>query len=166
MKLENLEKLFVHELKDLHSAERQILEALPRMIEKTSDEELRSTLDEHRRKTEQQVNRLEQIFDRLGEDPEGQRCEGMEGLIEEGEEIIGGDADASVRDAGIIAATQRIEHYEISGYGTARTYAKMLENDEAGNLLQETLDEEKEADRRLTEIAMRAVNPKARTSAP
>lgn len=165
MKLENLEKLFIHELKDLHSAENQILDALPQMIEKSSDDELRSILQRHRDETEQQVDRLERIFDDIGEDPEGQLCEGMQGLIEEGEEILEEDADPSVRDAGIIAAAQRVEHYEISGYGTAATYANMLDREKAGRLLKETLEEEKQADEKLTEIAKRAVNPKARTGA-
>lgn len=165
MKLENLEKLFIHDLKDLHSAEHQILDALPRMMQESSDDQLRSILQRHREETEKQVDRLERIFDELGEDPGGQLCEGMQGLIEEGEEILEEDADPTVRDAGIIAAVQRVEHYEISGYGTAATYANMLDREEAGRLLQETLNEEKQADEKLTELAERTVNPKARTGA-
>lgn len=165
MKLQNLEKLFVHDLTDLHSAEHQILDALPRMTQKCSDDQLRSILQRHREETEQQVDRLERIFDELGEDSGGQLCEGMRGLIEEGEKMLEEDADPSVRDAGIIAAVQRVEHYEISGYGTAATYANMLDRKEAGGLLRETLNEEKQADQELTELAETTVNPKARTGA-
>ncbi len=165
MKFENLQKLFIHELKDLHDAENQILEALPKMIEKTSDNDLRSDLEKHLDETRKQVERLEDIFQEMGEDPGGQRCEGMAGLIEESEEVLKQDADPDVLDAGIIAQAQRIEHYEISGYGTAATYASTLENDRAGKLLRETLDEEKTADQKLNEVAKRAVNVKAKTGA-
>lgn len=165
MKLDKLEKLFLHEAKDLYDAENQILEALPKMIEKAGDDELRSTLEEHLDETRNQVDRLEEIFGEIGEDPGGQRCEGMQGLIEEGEAIMKEDADPAVLDAGMIATAQRIEHYEISGYGTAATYAEMLEKKQAHGLLKETLSEEKNADRKLNEIAKRRVNPRARAGA-
>lgn len=165
MKLENLEKLFLHEAKDLYDAENQILEALPEMIEKAGDDELRKTFEEHLEETRDQVDRLEEIFRELGEDPGGQRCEGMQGLIEEGEEMLEEDADPAVLDAGMIASAQRIEHYEIAGYGTAATYAEMLEKGKAAELLKETLSEEKNADRKLNEIAKRRINPRARAAA-
>lgn len=165
MKFENLEKLFMHELKDLYSAENQILDALPRMIDRSGDEELRSALEEHLNQTQNQVDRLNTIFQDLEHEPEGQECKGMKGLIEEGEEILEEDADEEVRDAGIIAAAQRVEHYEISGYGTAATYAEMLDQGRSLELLRETLGEEKAADQKLNQIAKRTVNPKARAEA-
>lgn len=162
MELESLNKLFIHELKDLHSAENQILDALPQMIEKTKNDKLRNALQEHLEETRGQVDRLDQIFDHLDEKPGGQHCKGMEGLIAEGEEILKEKADESVRDAGIIAAAQRVEHYEMAAYGTAATYAEMLNDMKALELLRQTLDQEKNADRRLSEIAKQTVNVKAR----
>jgi ferritin-like metal-binding protein YciE len=161
MDIDSLQKLFVHELKDLYSAENQILKALPKMAEKAANPQLRQAFEEHHRQTEEQVRRLDRIFDSMEHEPGGQRCKGMEGLIEEGEDVIRDSEDDRVRDAGMIAAAQRVEHYEIAAYGTARTYARMLGNDEAARLLQQTLDEEGETDKKLTELAESQVNPEA-----
>jgi ferritin-like metal-binding protein YciE len=161
MDIDTLQKLFVHELKDLYSAENQILEALPKMAKKASNPELRQAFEQHRSQTEEQVRRLEQIFDATEFEPSGQKCRGMEGLIEEGEDVMEDAEDDDVRDAGMIAAAQRVEHYEIAAYGTARTYARMLGNEEAARLLQQTLDEEGETDKKLTRLAESRVNPKA-----
>lgn len=162
MNLDSMKKLFIHELKDLHDAEQQILEALPKMAERASHADLRSALEQHREQTSGHVQRLERIFDDLGEAPGGVKCKGIRGIIAEAEDdILGGDADADVRDAAMIAAAQRVEHYEIAAYGTARTYALMLDQGEHAELLQQTLDEEGETDHKLTELAQRQVNPDA-----
>jgi ferritin-like metal-binding protein YciE len=161
MNIDSLEKLFVHELKDLHSAENQILKALPKMAEKASNPDLRKAFELHQRQTEEQVKRLEQIFDTMDHKPGGHKCKGMEGLIAEGEDVMEDAEDDAVRDAGMIAAAQRVEHYEIAAYGTARTYAKMLGRDDAVQLLQQTLDEEGETDKKLTQLAESRVNPEA-----
>jgi ferritin-like metal-binding protein YciE len=161
MDIDSLQKLFVHELKDLYSAENQILKALPKMADKASSPELRQAFEMHHKQTEEQVRRLEQIFDSLEHQPGGHKCVGMEGLIEEGEDVMKDAEDDAVRDAGMIAAAQRVEHYEIAAYGTARTYARMLGNEEAAQLLQQTLDEEGETDKKLTKLAESRVNPKA-----
>lgn len=161
MKLETLEDLLVHELKDLYNAEKQILEALPKMSKAASSDELRKSFDEHGKVTQKQVERLEKIFKEIGQDPQGKTCHAMKGLIKEGEEEIKEDMDPSVKDAALIAAAQRIEHYEIAGYGTARTYAGILGNDEMRKLLQETLNEEGETDKRLTSLAENSINLQA-----
>jgi len=156
MKLESLHSLLIEQLQDLHSAEEQIIEALPKMIEKTSNAGLKSALNEHLTITRQQLGRLERIFDQIPDvDRDAETCKGMEGLIEEGEEIIKAKGDPDTRDAGIIAAAQRVEHYEIAGYGCARTYAELLNRPEWAQLLQQTLDEEKEADQKLNSLAER-----------
>lgn len=162
MELNSLEKLYIHELKDLHNAEKQILKALPKMAKKASHVELRSAFEEHNRQTEGHVRRLEQILEDLEEKPSGKKCKGMEGIIEEGEEILNGDSADDVRDAGMIAAAQRVEHYEISAYGSARTYARMLGREKDAELLQQTLDEEGETDHKLTDIAVNIVNVDAK----
>jgi ferritin-like metal-binding protein YciE len=161
MDIDSLQKLFVHELKDLYSAENQILEALPKMAEKASNPELRQAFERHHRQTEEQVRRLERIFDSLEHQPGGHKCRGMEGLIEEGEEVMKDAESDEVRDAGMIAAAQRVEHYEIAAYGTARTYARMLGKEDAAELLQQTLDEEGETDKQLTMLAEGQVNREA-----
>lgn len=153
MKSNSLRDLYTEQLKDLYDAERQLIKALPKMAEAASSDELRSALEEHLEITEQQAERLEQIFSRLGESGKAQKCKGMEGLIKEGSEVLKEDMDDDVRDAAIIAAAQRVEHYEIAGYGCVRTYANLLGDREAASLLEESLDEEKEADQKLTEIA-------------
>jgi ferritin-like metal-binding protein YciE len=153
MKLETLHDLFVDELKDLYSAETQLTKALPKMAKAAISEELRSAFESHLAETRHQVERLEQIFELLSGSPRGKKCEAMKGLIEEGKEFIEMDMEDAVKDAALIAAAQRVEHYEIAGYGTVRTYAELLGLDEAVKLLQETLDEEAKADQKLTKLA-------------
>jgi ferritin-like metal-binding protein YciE len=158
MPMNNMQDLYLHELKDIHNAEKQILQALPKMAKAASHQELRQAFEEHERVTEEQVRRLETIFDDLGQKPSGKKCKGMEGLIEEGEEVLSEDADPDVRDAALIAAAQRVEHYEIAAYGTARTYARHLGFDKHAELLQQTLDEEGQTDERLTKLAESRIN--------
>lgn len=160
-KLNNLNDLFAHELKDLYSAEQQILQALPKMADSTEHRELRQAFEDHEQTTREQVRRLETIAADLGMELKGHKCKGMEGIIKEGEELIGANADPDARDAALIGAAQRVEHYEIAGYGTARTYARRLGQERAADLLQRTLDEEGETDHRLTRIAEGMVNPDA-----
>jgi ferritin-like metal-binding protein YciE len=159
--MESMQDLYLHELKDLYSAEKQILQALPKMASKANHNELREAFEEHQATTEEQVRRLETIFDELGKKPGGKKCKGMEGLIEEGEELLEEDADPDVRDAALIGAAQRVEHYEIAGYGTARTYARQLGFDRQAELLQRTLEEEGETDERLTRLAEGRINREA-----
>lgn len=161
MKVDTLQRLFVEELRDLYSAENQLLKALPKMAKGASSDELKQALEDHLEQTEGQIERLEEIFEGLGESPKGKTCKAMKGLVEEGSEILEEEGDASVLDAGIIAAAQKVEHYEIASYGTVRTWAKLLGEDEAAELLQETLDEEGEADKLLNKLAMEIVNPEA-----
>lgn len=153
MKLNSLRNLFVHELQDLHSAESQLVEALPKMAEAASSSELKQAFSHHLEQTRQHVTRLENILDQLGEKANGETCEGMKGLIKEGEKVINETGDSSVKDAALIAAAQRVEHYEIAAYGAARTYAEQLKQEDAKDLLQATLNEEGDADRKLTRIA-------------
>jgi ferritin-like metal-binding protein YciE len=153
MKLENLQQLFLKELRDLYSAENQITEALPKLIDAAQHSELKNALQEHLNVTQTQISRLEQIFQQLNEKATGETCKGMKGLIKEGDEIVSQGGDPSTIDAGIISAAQRVEHYEMAGYGTVRTYAELLGYDEMARLLQQTLDEEEEADQTLTQIA-------------
>ena len=153
MKLENLQQLFVKELRDLYDAENQITNALPKMIQTAHNPELKSALQEHLQVTQQQVSRLDQIFQKLNQKASGETCKGMKGVIKEGEEIVSAGGDPSTVDAGIISAAQRVEHYEMAGYGTVRTYAQLLGMDDAAELLQETLDEEGAADKKLSGIA-------------
>lgn len=155
---ESLQKLYVEQLRDLYSAEEQILEALPKMIKKTKHEELRKAFQEHYQQTEQQVQRLLQIFEELGEKAEGHKCKGMQGLVKEGEETMEEFKDSDVLDAALIAAAQRVEHYEMAGYGCARTYAHLLGLSDQAQLLQRTLDEEGETDHKLTELAETVIN--------
>ena len=155
---ESLQKLYVEQLKDLYSAEEQILEALPKMVKMTKHAELRRAFQEHYQQTEQQKQRLEKLGEILGEDIGGHHCKGMEGLIKEGEEIMKEFEDSDVLDAGLIAAAQRVEHYEIAGYGCARTYAHMLGLTDQAEVLQRTLDEEGDTDEKLTDLAESVVN--------
>ena len=161
MAMESMQDLYLHELKDIYNAEKQILQALPKMAKKANHDELRRAFEEHRSVTEEQVRRLETIFSDLGQSPSGKKCKGMEGLIEEGEELLEEDADPDVRDAALIGAAQRVEHYEIAAYGTARTYARQLGFDKHVELLQRTLDEEGQTDERLTKLAESRVNREA-----
>jgi ferritin-like metal-binding protein YciE len=164
MKIKTLRDLFIHELKDLYSAEKQLLRALPRMAKAANNEELAVAIDEHHGQTEQHVERLEQILEALGEAKRAEKCEGMEGLLAESERLLDQDIVKEVRDAAMIGAAQKIEHYEIAGYGTARTFAEMLGEEEAAKLLQMTLDEEIETDERLTELAEDTINAEAETA--
>jgi ferritin-like metal-binding protein YciE len=161
MKLKTLRDLYVHELKDIYSAEKQITKALPKMAKAASHEELVEGFEEHLAQTEQQIERLETILEGLGESTRGEKCKGMEGLLEEGKKMMEEDAAPEVLDAALIAAAQKVEHYEIASYGTIRTYAEMLGEDEAVQLLQQTLDEEIETDEKLTELAESAINVEA-----
>ena len=161
MSMDSLKDLYVEELKDLYNAENQLLKALPRMAKKASSPDLRAAFEEHLGQTEKQVNRLERIFKSLGEKPTGKTCKAMKGLVEEGKEIIEEDGDESVLDAALIGAAQKVEHYEIASYGTARTFASLLGEEEAVEALQKTLDEEAAADKKLTALAESLVNPEA-----
>src|SRR5205823_3118770 len=141
------------QLRDLYNAENQLVKALPKMAKAATDDQLKSAFEDHLDQTRTHVERLEQIFDKLGTKASGKKCKAMEGLIAEGKEAMDEDATPEVMDASLIAAAQRVEHYEIAGYGTVRAYAELLGENEAANLLQQTLDEEKEADQTLNEIA-------------
>ena len=161
MKLDNLRKLYIDELRDLYSAENQLLKALPKMAKGASSDELRQAFEDHLQETEGQVKRLEKIFANLDESPKGKTCHAMKGLVEEGSEILEEEGDESVLDAGIIAAAQKVEHYEIASYGTVRTFAELLGEKEAAKLLQQTLDEESAANEKLNELAEGIINPEA-----
>ena len=163
MALESLQELYLEQLKDLHSAEEQIIEALPKMIEKASHAELRQAFEAHLRQTREQLRRLDQIGQRAGQKLTGHKCKGMAGLLEEGEETLKERADSDVLDAALIAAAQRVEHYEMAGYGCARTYAHLLGLDDDVKLLQQTLDEEGDTDHLLTDLAERVINIDALT---
>jgi ferritin-like metal-binding protein YciE len=160
MKEGALKELYIKELRDSYDAEKQITKALPKMAKKASNSQLRQGFEEHLEQTKNHISRLEQIFEALGESPKGESCAGMDGLIEEGSEIMDEDMEPEAMDAGLIAAAQRVEHYEIAAYGTLRTYANILGEHEASSLLQETLDEEKETDQKLTSLAEK-INIKA-----
>ncbi|MBB6099380.1 ferritin-like metal-binding protein YciE [Deinobacterium chartae] len=149
----DLRDLYLEQLRDLYSAEKQILEALPQMAQRASDQQLKQGFEMHAEQTRQQMERLNQIFQKLGESPDGKTCKAMQGLIAEGQEMLREDATPEVMDAGLIAAAQRVEHYEIAGYGTVRTYAQLLGDQEAVQLLEQTLQEEGMTDQKLTQIA-------------
>jgi ferritin-like metal-binding protein YciE len=159
--LNSFDELFVEQLQDLYDAEQRLTKALPKMASAAHNPALRSAFEEHLRQTENHVTRLEQIFRSLGKSAQTKTCEAMKGLVEEGSEVISAKGDPDVKDAALIAAAQRVEHYEIAGYGTVRTFAQRLGKQEAARLLQETLNEEAETDKKLTGLAEKAVNPKA-----
>lgn len=161
MKLDSLNDLFVDVLKDTYDAEHQITKALPKMAEATSSAQLRSAFNQHLSETENQIRRLEQVFELVGKKATRKSCKAMKGLIEEGEELLKEDAEPEVLDAGLIAAAQKVEHYEISAYGTLRTYARQLGLTEAAQLLQQTLDEESMTDEKLTQLAESSINVQA-----
>ena len=161
MELESLRELYIDELKDLYSAEKQLVKALPKMAKKATNPELKKAFQDHLAQTEQHVERLEQIFESLESSPRGKKCVGMEGLIEEANEMIGEDAEEEVLDAGLISKAQHVEHYEMAGYGTVRTYALTLGESEHAELLEQTLNEEKEADELLTQLAENSINIEA-----
>ena len=161
MSLDSLQSLFLNELKDVYHAEKQLLQALPRMAKAAESPDLQEAFTTHLKETEGQVQRLERIFKELGQAARGKRCKGMEGLIEEGKEVMQEDGEAPVIDAALIASAQRVEHYEIAAYGCLRTYAQLLGLENAARLLAETLAEEEAADEKLTAIGERSVNAEA-----
>jgi ferritin-like metal-binding protein YciE len=158
MSMDNLQELYVEELKDLYSAENQILKGLPRMIKAATHPQLKRAFTKHEKQTREHVKRLERICKSLGEKPTGKKCVGMEGLIEEGKDLIKEKPDENVLDAGLISAAQHVEHYEMAGYGTCRTWARLLGYEAHAELLQRTLDEEKQTDLDLTALAESIIN--------
>jgi len=164
MKVESIEDLFLDELKDLYSAEKQITKALPKLVKAASTQELSAAFDSHLQETRGHVERLEEIFQKLGKRGAGKTCEGMKGVLEEGSEVIQEIEKGPIRDAGLIAAAQRVEHYEIAGYGSVRSFARLLGKTDIVELLEETLEEEKAADEKLTKIS-ESVNQEAQTAA-
>jgi ferritin-like metal-binding protein YciE len=161
MKHDSLRDLYLDELKDLYSAEHQLLVALPKMAKAATDPQLRKAFEHHLEETRGHVERLERVCEKLEVSPKGKKCKAMEGLIEEGKEVIDGEFEPPVRDAALIAAAQRVEHYEMAGYGCVRTYARLLGDDLAAGLLQETLNEEGAADKKLTGLAESVINDEA-----
>ncbi len=161
MKLQSLQDLYVEQLQDLYDAENQLVKALPKMAKAASEPQLQQAFEQHLTQTKTHVERIEQIFKTMGSSPKGKSCKAMKGLIEEGEEMIKQRADPSVRDAGLIAAAQRVEHYEIAGYGCVRTYADLLGMADSSALLQQTLNEEGMTDKQLTKLAEQVINLEA-----
>lgn len=159
--MDDLRDLLIHELQDVYHAEKQLVKALPKMAKNASHDELKEAFTSHLAETEEQIRRVEQVFKHLGETPKAKKCQAMEGLISEGKEIMEEDAEESVMDAALIAAAQKVEHYEIATYGTLCAWAKLLEENEALQLLKQNLSEEEATDKRLTDIAERAVNLEA-----
>ena len=161
----SLNDLFLNQLQDLYDAEERITQALPKMIDAARSPQLKQAFQSHLQETQQHISRLEQVFSSLGADKKRETCLAMKGIIDEGEKIVKAKGDPDVKDAALIAAAQRVEHYEMAGYGTARTFALRLGNQRAATLLEQTLEEEKAADRKLTQIAEATVNTQAATSA-
>lgn len=166
MEMETLQDLYVHELKDLYSAEKQIIKALPKMAKAATNQQLAAAFKQHLEQTKQQAERLEQILASHDESTRGPKCQGMEGVLKEGAEMMNEDAEDEVRDAGLIASAQRVEHYEMAGYGCARTYAELLGDKQGAKLLQATLREEESTDAKLTKLATSVINLRAQTAAP
>ena len=166
LKLESVQDLFLEELRDLYDAENQLLKALPKMAEAATTPALKLAFSEHLEQTKGHVGRLDRVFRQLDAKPSGETCEAMKGLVREGEDFVQAKGEPSVRDAGLIGAAQRVEHYEMAGYGTARTLAKRLGYQEVATILQQTLEEEGEADKKLTAIAENEVNIRATAAAP
>ena len=160
--MKNLNELFEHQLKDLYSAEDQLTNALPKMVKNAKDAKLKKAFEDHLEQTKEHKQRLEEICDELGIDPGGETCKAMKGLIKEAEDFLDEVKDDDVKNAGMIAEAQRVEHYEISGYGTAVRYAKELGHDDIAKKLQKTLDEEYNADEKLNELAEKRLNDKAK----
>ncbi len=160
-KLETLEKVYISQLKDIYSAENQLINALPKMAKAATHERLRAAFTDHLEETRGHVGRLEEIFEDLGKNPAGKSCKAMEGLVAEGEEIIEEDGDPAALDAALICAAQKVEHYEIATYGTLREYARILGHEQAQRLLTATLEEERGADTKLTELAEQSINQQA-----
>ncbi len=160
MSVSSVEELFLDELKDLYSAEQQITKSLPKMAKASTSEELKAAFEEHLNETKGQIERLDRVFEILGKGPRGKTCVGMKGVLEEGAEVLEEAEEGPVRDAALISAAQRVEHYEMAGYGSVRDYAKLLGQNEIATLLEETLGEEKAADKKLNSIA-KSVNSSA-----
>ncbi len=158
MASESLQDIYVEQLKDLYSAEQQILKALPKMAKAATHEDLRSAFEDHEVQTRTHVERLEKIFTQLGEKPGGHKCKGMEGLLAEGDELLEEHEESEALDVAMIAAAQRVEHYEIAGYGSVRTFANMLGLGDQADILQRTLDEEGDTDKKLTGLAETVIN--------
>ncbi|HEX6770684.1 MAG TPA: ferritin-like domain-containing protein [Acidobacteriaceae bacterium] len=163
MSMESMDDLLLDELKDLYSAEKQITKALPKLAKAAASEELKEAFESHLEETKGHVERLDQIFERLGKSPRGKTCRGMQGVIEEGSEILEESGKGALRDAALISAAQRVEHYEMAGYGSVREYANMLGQKEIASLLEQTLEEEKAADKKLNGISKK-INPQATRS--
>jgi ferritin-like metal-binding protein YciE len=162
MKLESLDSLFLHEIKDLLSAEKQLVKALPKMAAGASNEALKAAFEEHLEQTKEHVNRLEKVFALVDKSARAEHCKAMEGLIEEGSELLEEEGAETIKDAALIGAAQKVEHYEISGYGTARALAEQLGLEKAVALLEQTLNEEKETDQKLTALALNELTPSAK----
>jgi ferritin-like metal-binding protein YciE len=160
----SLEQLYIDQLQDLYDAEHRLTEALPKMADAAASPQLAQAFRDHLQETERQIERLERVFEIAGVAPKRKTCDAMKGLVSEGSEIINAAGDADVKDAALIAAAQRVEHYEMAGYGTVRTFARRLGHHEAEELLQATLDEEGAADHKLTAIAETVVNPQAQAA--
>jgi len=160
MAKDSLRELYIDELRDLYNAETQLVKALPKMAKAAANDQLKEAFEEHLRETSEHVSRLEQIFEELGEKASGKKCLGMEGLVKEGSETMKEDYEDAVKDAAIIGAAQRVEHYEMAGYGTVRAFAELLGENEHVTLLEKTLEEEKNADQKLTQLA-EEINPQA-----
>jgi ferritin-like metal-binding protein YciE len=158
MELNTLKDLYIHELKDLFSAEKQIVKALPKMAKAASNKQLVAGFQEHLEQTKEHAQRLEKILSSHQQTTRGPKCKGMEGVVAEGAEMIEEEADDEVKDAGLIAAAQRVEHYEMAGYGTARTYAELLGDKDGAKLLAQTLEEERQTDQKLSQLANSAIN--------
>ncbi len=158
MELNTLKDLYIVELKDLYSAEKQIIKALPKMVKAASNEQLAAGFKQHLEETKVHAERLEKLLSDLGQTTRGPKCKGMEGVLKEGDEMIEEEADEEVRDAGLIAAAQRVEHYEMAGYGCARTYAELLGEKSGSKVLQQTLDEEGATDKKLSQLATTTIN--------
>jgi len=161
MKIETMEDLFLEQIEDLYDAEKRLVKALPKMAEASTSNSLRQAIQSHLLETEGHVSRLENVFRMLGKDPKGQTCDAMKGLVSEGEDIIGDIDESPLRDAGIIASANRVEHYEIAAYGSARTFAQTLGLNDAASVLEQTLQEEKRADQKLTQLAESMINEEA-----
>jgi ferritin-like metal-binding protein YciE len=161
MKINSFEELLVHEMRDLYDAEQHITKALPKMIDAASSPQLRSAFEQHLEQTRTHINRLEQAFQGVGQVPKGAACKGVKGLIDEGSALIDEKADPAVKDAGLIVAAQKIEHYEIAAYGSVRAWANRLGHERVAELFERTLEEEKQTDKILTELAESSVNARA-----
>jgi ferritin-like metal-binding protein YciE len=161
MEMESLQDLMIEEMRDLYNAETQLTKALPKMAKKASNPQLRKAFETHLRETEGQIQRLQKIFDKLGKKPTGKKCAAMAGLVEEGKEMMGEDMDEETMDAALISIAQKVEHYEIASYGTVRTWANLLGDEQTAKLLQQTLDEEGKTDKLLTELAESSINLEA-----